>query len=114
MQRFPLGLVHDKCFWRSLLQERIEAVRQTGEVLNESPVDITQAQKRAKLLLLHRSYGFLEGFDVAHVDFKLARVDHVAEIFDLFLEEVAFLHLKRDSDIRQSHQYLVDVCDVFI
>ena len=63
---------------RPLLQQLVERMGQAGEVIDEPPINVSQAKELSQLCFVFRGFGLSEGFNVCLVYLQPSWLHHVA------------------------------------
>lgn len=71
------------------------------DVVDETSIHVSQAEKRSQLCLIGGWLGLTEGLDVRLIDLNLSLFHHVDGVFYLFVEKMALIELERDAGVRQ-------------
>ena len=79
----------------------MERVRDIGESLNETLVDVTSTKERSQLGQVSKERRFLDSLCRFFRNGQLSREDDVTEVIDLALEELAFAELERYPCVAQ-------------
>lgn len=83
-----------------VLEQLVEFVIHSREVLDEPSIDITKSEEGKKLRFVLRGFGLLQRLDIHFVYLQAAWSNSVAKVFHFFLKKVALVDFKRDVGVR--------------